>query len=219
LLTNSCSSSAYVAEGPEIRALCLEAFGAQHNATTDHDWFRVPNATSSSTLEFLALAVLVSLFASELAEPPPPFAMDNEAQLSTAVVTAPHDTLLPKTLDGCEGFLEAELGVLGAAIVPPVFSPPALHVADAQEYWGAWLHGRLKSSLQWTDLTRAAVLSSSWQAIRCHGFARDTRSAFGWHFIAASVVPVGRARTTGTMDFGRKSHLSRARSSCIARTT
>ncbi len=75
-------------------------------------------------------------FASELAEPPPPFAMDNEAQLSTAVVTAPHDTLLPKALDGCEGFLEGEIGVLGAAIVPPVFSPPALHVADAQEYWG-----------------------------------------------------------------------------------
>lgn len=105
--------------------------------------------------------------------------MDNEAQLSTAVVTAPHDTLLPKALDGCEGFLEAEIGVLGAAIVPPVFSPLALHVADAQEYWGAWLHGRLKRPLQWTDLTRAAVLSSSWQAIRCHGFARDTRSAFG----------------------------------------
>ncbi len=62
--------------------------------------------------------------------------MDNEAQLSTAVVTAPHDTLLPKALDGCEGFLEAEIGVLGAAIVPPVFSPPALHVADAPEYWG-----------------------------------------------------------------------------------
>src|SRR5713101_3774832 len=46
----------------------------------------------SSALDFLALAVLVSLLAGELAETPPPFAMNNETQLSTAVVTAPHDT-------------------------------------------------------------------------------------------------------------------------------
>jgi hypothetical protein len=48
--------------------------------------------------------------------------------------------------------------------------------------------------------------------------AEDGRcGAFEWHFITASAVPVGRARTTGTMDFGRKSHPSRAPSSCIAR--
>ena len=52
---------------------------------------------SSSTLGFLAPAVLVGLFASELAEAPFPYAMDNEAQLSTAVVTAPHDTFLRRS--------------------------------------------------------------------------------------------------------------------------
>jgi hypothetical protein len=46
----------------------------------------------SSALEILALWVLVSLLADELAETPPPFAVKNEAQLSTAVITAPHDT-------------------------------------------------------------------------------------------------------------------------------
>jgi hypothetical protein len=46
----------------------------------------------SSTLDLLALVALVRLLAGEPAEAQPPFAMDNEAELSTAVVTAPHDT-------------------------------------------------------------------------------------------------------------------------------
>jgi hypothetical protein len=54
----------------------------------------------------------------------PPFAMDNEAQLSAAVVAAPHDTFRPTGSTA----LQAEIGVLGAAVIPLVFSPPALDV-------------------------------------------------------------------------------------------
>jgi hypothetical protein len=56
------------------------------------------------------------------------YAMDNEAQLSTAVVTAPHDTFLRRSA-AARAFSRAEIGVPGKAVVPPVFSPPALGVA------------------------------------------------------------------------------------------
>jgi hypothetical protein len=68
-----------------------------------------------------AQAELVSVLASRLAEAQPPSAMNNEAKLSTAVVAA-------NGLDGHKGFLQDEIGVLGAAVVPPVLSSPAFDV-------------------------------------------------------------------------------------------